>query len=324
MTTQVDTTEQLCNDLLETFGKLFGLHPGFRPVHAKGILCSGTFQPSPQAAELTRAPHVAGPSVRVAVRFSNSTGIPLIPDNDPNANPRGIGVRFYMQEHVHTDIIGHSHNGFPTRTGEEFLQMIQAIATSGPDAPKPTAVDSFMSTHPAALHFVQTATPTPVSFACESFFAVTAFQFTNKEGVSKFGRFQILPEAGNKYVSDEEVKTKGPNFLLEELEQRLTQGTVQLRVVVEVAQEGDNVTDATVSWPADRQHIQFGTITLNAVVPPDDAEGSRIIFDPIPRVDGIEPSDDPLIELRSALYLISGRRRRAARAEAEATGSKTP
>ena len=39
---------------------------------------------------------------------------------------------------------------------------------------------------------------------------------------------------------------------------------------------------------------------------------STIIFDPIPRVDGIEPSNDPLFELRAAIYLLSGRRRRAA------------
>ena len=32
----------------------------------------------------------------------------------------------------------------------------------------------------------------------------------------------------------------------------------------------------------------------------------------IGRVEGIDPSDAPLLELRAAVYLISGRRRRAA------------
>jgi catalase len=44
----------------------------------------------------------------------------------------------------------------------------------------------------------------------------------------------------------------------------------------------------------------------------DVAEQKHLIFDPIPRLAGIEPSDDPLLELRAAIYLISGRRRRAA------------
>jgi catalase len=47
-------------------------------------------------------------------------------------------------------------------------------------------------------------------------------------------------------------------------------------------------------------------------VPDNAAEQKQIIFDPIPRLDGIEPSDDPLLELRAAIYLISGRRRRSA------------
>jgi len=40
-------------------------------------------------------------------------------------------------------------------------------------------------------------------------------------------------------------------------------------------------------------------------------ERRRIIFDPVPRVDGIEASGDPLTDVRSDISLLSGRRRRA-------------
>src|SRR5271170_5469261 len=103
----------LSQDLVQQFDAIFGLHPGFRPAHAKGALLTGTFTPSPAAASLTRAPHMNRPSTPVTVRFSNSTGIPLIPDNDPNANPRGFAIRFHLAERVHTDIISHSTDGFP-------------------------------------------------------------------------------------------------------------------------------------------------------------------------------------------------------------------
>ena len=53
-------------------------------------------------------------------------------------------------------------------------------------------------------------------------------------------------------------------------------------------------------------------VLLDHRVADDAQEQKHIIFDPIPRVDGIEPSADPLLELRAAIYLISGRRRRAA------------
>jgi catalase len=313
-TSQTSTapTNKVAEDLLEALDKLFGLHSGFRPVHAKGIMCSGTFTPSPQVTELTRAPHVQRPSTKVIVRYSNFGGIPNIPDTDPHANPRGFAIRFYLAEHVHTDIIGHSENGFPTRTGEEFVELAQALATSGPDAPKPTPLESYLSTHPIAKQFFGHPSPTPSSFASESFFAVTAFKFTNKDGVSHYGRFQIHPEGKNDYLDDATLKTKSENFLFDELKQRLGKGPIRFRITVQIAEDGDNVSDATVRWPESRRQVDFGTVELTGLVPEDDAEARKIIMDPIPRVDGIDPSDDPLIEVRSALYLMSGRRRRAA------------
>src|SRR5579883_1324201 len=198
---EVKTTDKLSEELLESLDKLFGSHPGFRPVHAKGAMCSGTFTPAPQAIDLTCAPHVQRESTPVLMRFSNFAGIPNVADNDPNgAGPRGVAVRFQLAEHVHTDIVGHSHDGFPTRTGEEFLDLARALAASGPDAAKPTALDNFFATHPIAKKFLQAPKPIPVSFAHESFFAVTAFKFRNKHGLSRFGRFRIIPVAGNKYL----------------------------------------------------------------------------------------------------------------------------
>jgi Catalase len=106
---------QLANDLLAQFDTIFGLHPGFRPAHAKGMMLSGTFAPSPEARSLTRAPHVTRESTPVTVRFSNGSGLPLIPDNVPDSNPRGLAIRFHLADRVHTDIVSHSTDGFPTR-----------------------------------------------------------------------------------------------------------------------------------------------------------------------------------------------------------------
>ena len=147
----------LSNDLLKQFETIFGEHPGFRPAHAKGTMLTGTFTPSSSAASLSRAPHILRSSTPVTVRFSNSTGLPLIPDNDPNANPHGLAIRFHLAEHTHTDIISHSTDGFPTHTGEEFLEFLRAVAASGPSAAHPTPVETFLGTHPAALAFVQAA-----------------------------------------------------------------------------------------------------------------------------------------------------------------------
>ena len=302
---------KLANDLLQQFDTIFGLHPGFRPAHAKGALLSGMFTPSPGADSLTRAPHIRNQSTPVTVRFSDSTGIPLIPDNDPNANPRGIAIRFHLAEHVHTDIIGHSTDGFPTHTGEEFLEFLRAVAASGQSKASPSPIEVFLGSHPSALAFVQAPKPAPSSFARETYFGVTAMRFTNKVGLSRFGRYRIVPEAGNDHLSDADVAARSKDFLFDELMKRVSSGPIAFRVVVQLAASEDVVDDATVHWPADRPVAEFGRIVLTAPVADSAATQKQMIFDPIPRVDGIDPSEDPLLELRAALYLLSGRRRRA-------------
>jgi len=155
----------LANNLLEQFDLIFGMHPGYRAAHAKGLMLTGMFRPTAQAQSLTRAPHAIRAATPVTLRFSNSTGLPQIPDNVPDANPRGLAIRFNLAEHVHTDIVSHSTDGFPTRDGEEFLEFLRAVAASGPDAPSPKPVERFLGSHPAALAFVQTPKPFPSSLA---------------------------------------------------------------------------------------------------------------------------------------------------------------
>lgn len=303
---------QLGSDLIAQFDIMFGLHPGLRPAHAKGILLTGTFSPSAEAVSLTRAPHISRASTPVTARFSNSTGLPALPDNDGNADPRGLAIRFHLADHVHTDIISHSADGFPTRTGKEFLEFLRAAATSGPSTPSPTPVEVFFGTHPAALAFVRMPKPRPASFAKQAYFGVTAFRFINKDGVNRYGRYRIVPEAGIEHLDEASAKSKGENYLFDELVSRIAAGPIRFGIQVQIAGEQDIVDDATTHWPDDRPLLHFGTIALNAQAPDNAAQQKQIIFDPIPRVDGIEPSDDPLLELRAAIYLMSGRRRRQA------------
>jgi catalase len=302
----------LSQEVIQQFDAIFGLNPGFRPVHAKGTMLTGTFTPSAEAASLTRAPHVLRSSTPVTVRFSDSTGIPLVPDNDPNANPRGFAIRFNLAEHVHTDIVSHSADGFPTRTGQEFLEFLKALATSDPKNLSGSPLEAFLGSHPKALAFVQMPKPAPSSFARESYFGLTAMQFVNKDGVSRFGRYRIVPEAGNDHLDDAAAAAKGANYLMEEIAERVAKEPIKFRILVQLADDGDVVDDATIHWPADRTVVELGTISLTEPVADSAHEQKQIIFDPIPRVDGIAPSDDPLLELRAAIYLMSGRRRRAA------------
>ncbi len=309
---QMEQPDPLSRETLQEFDNLFGLHPGYRPVHAKGILLSGVFTPAAGVSALTRAPHVNQPSIRVEVRFSDFAGVPAIPDSDENASPRGFALRFYLADHVHTDIIAHSANAFPTSTIEEFLQFVRAIGATKPELPHPNPIEAFLGAHPAALAFVQLPKPIPASFATESFYSVSAYKFTNGEGASKFGRYRIVPQEASEYLDPATAAKQGADFLFDEIRGRIARGPVKMRILVQLTAEGDVVDDATIQWPEDRPLIEFGTVELNGLVADEEAAQRQIIFDPIPRVDGIESSGDPLLEPRATVYLASGRRRRAA------------
>jgi len=108
------------------------------------------------------------------------------------------------------------------------------------------------------------------------------------------------------------VPSKDGNYLFTEIAERIAAEPVRFRLAVQLAEDGDVVDDATVHWPLDREVKELGVVELTSPVIDDAAEQKHVIFDPIPRLAGIEPSDDPLLELRAALYLISGRKRRTA------------
>lgn len=300
-------------DLITEFKVINGKHPGFRPAHAKGLLLNGTFTPSEEAKKLSTAPHFNNPSTRITVRFSNSTGLPQIPDANPNASPRGIAIRFNLGEHVHTDVISHSTAFFPTRTGAEFLEFLKAVVASPAGTPSPTPIEQFLGSHPAALAFVQDPKPAPSSYARQKYFGLHAFKLVDADGNVTYIRYRVVPDLGEDYLDDTTLKDQDADFLQHELTARVNKGPFSFRLLAQIAEDGDVLDDSTIHWPESRRLVELGTVELQSLVPHNESEQKHIIYDPIPRgVSGVEPSDDPLLELRAAVYLLSGRERRAA------------
>ncbi len=300
---------RIYEQLIDALQVLFGKHPGFRPVHAKGVLCEGNFIPAKGAAALCRSPHFRGSVVPVTTRFSDFTGIPTIPDNDPNANPRGMALRFHLANRDSTDVVAHSYNGFPVGTAEEFLEFLRALASSGPDVPKPNPIDQFLAGHPRAKQFVEAPKPAPESFAMETYYGVDAFRFTNAKGKSRYGRFRIVPTVPAENVDAAAAAIRPPNYLFDELTDRMGRGPVQFRLVVQLAAEGDSIIDASQPWPDNRPQLELGILSITGCVLDNDTAQRRLVFDPAHLIDGIEASDDPLIRARSELYAVSFQRR---------------
>ena len=174
--------DELAEQAVEAITAISGEHPGHRVAHARGTLLSGTFTPTPNAASLTRAPHMQGEMVRTTVRFSNGGGDPGVPDYAREG--RGMAVKFYLPDHSTTDIVALTLPCFFVRTPEDFLEFTRARKpdpeTGQPDMEK---LGAWFGEHPeaqAAVGASMTAPP-PASYAQLTYNSIHAFRWTNSD-----------------------------------------------------------------------------------------------------------------------------------------------
>ena len=293
--------------LVDALHSAFGNHHA-RAVHAKGIILEGTFTPSTEAASITSAVHFSKGKLPVIVRFSDFTGIPNISDADGLANPRGFAIKFKLSDGSSTDIVGHSFDGFPTATSDEFRELLLAIASSGADAAKPTNLDNFLGSHPIAKTFLTTQNPAPVSYATIPYFGVNSFKFTNQYGESHFIRYQFVPQEGEFYLTPDEVSKADPNYLQKEIPLRVAKKSIQFKMYAQIAKKGDAIYDPSIAWPVTRKRILLGTIEIEKMAGNLISEDKALFFIPNNIPIGIEPAD-PMINFRSQAYPISVKER---------------
>jgi catalase len=209
--TTTDNTASLAQDIADLFLKLFGDHAGFRLFHAKGLVCTGTFEPSAAAPVLCTAAHFRPGPVSVVARFSDGTGVPNIPDADPNSNPKGFAIRFKPAgDSPATDIVANAKNGFLAGTPADFVDFFRALAATAPDSPHPTPVESFLGAHPRSLAWISSPAPTPVSFATQTYFGNNSFLFISPAGQRQAIRYRIEPVAGLQFLPDASAAKEPP------------------------------------------------------------------------------------------------------------------
>jgi len=175
-------------------------------------------------------------------------------------------------------------------------------------------VPEFLARHPETVRFLEDPKPSPESFATEKYFGVNAFKFVGSEGKETFVRYRVVPAAGLKTLDAEALLSKSANYLFEELPKRLEAGPIVFKLLAQIAEAGDITDNATEIWPEERKLVELGEIRVEKTMEEEESlkEQKRIIFDPVPRVEGVEVSNDPLLDVRASVYLISGRQRRGA------------
>jgi catalase len=292
--------------IVETMRTLAGPHPGFRPVHAKGLVCAGSFRPSPDARRVSRAAHLQGAAVPATIRFANASGNPDVPDGAPGV--RSMAVKLQLPDGTQTDILGNSIEGFVASTPEQLLEFLRAqLPDPATGTPDPQALPKYLGTHPGAAGFVQRVgqKPIPASYAQAAYHAEHAFRFTAADGTSVFGRYHFLPEAGEAYLSPGEGGKRAAGFLRDELDARLRTGPAVFRLQLQLAEAKDPTDDPTVLWPAERPRLELGRLEITSLSASSLADERRLIFDPNNLTPGIEASADRILAARSVAYSIS-------------------
>ncbi|MFC5066872.1 catalase family peroxidase [Flaviflagellibacter deserti] len=296
------------NKIIDTFQAVDGVHEGFRRNHAKGLCASATFASNGAGVPLSKASvFAAGASVPVIARFSIAGGQPYAADSAMSV--KSFGLRFLLPggEEWRTAMI--PIPVFPVNTPEAFWEQLDASrpdpATGKPD---PAKMQAFAAKHPETAKAIELikAGPRSAGFSDTTFHGLNAFRFTNAGGQTVAVRWSVVPEQA---APANAALGTDKNALFDALIRQQAQQPVKWRLVVTVGQPGDPTNDATLPWPADRQQVDVGTLTINSLVDEDDGDCTSVNYDPLVLPDGIQPSDDPLLSARSAAYSVSYTRR---------------
>ena len=306
----------LPEQIVDAIHDIAGRHDGTRAVHAKGVVCAGTFTATPEAAALTRAEHMQGQPVRATVRFSNGGGDPGAPDYAKDG--RGLAVKLYLEDGSRTDIVSLTLPRFFVRTADDFLEFTRARKpdpeTGQPDMEK---LGAFLQAHPEALPAIQHALgqPAPASYAQVEYHGIHAFRWIAADGTESWVRYSFRPEAGEAGLSDEEAREGGANYLQDEIRERLESGPVEFTLEVSIAEDGDDPDDPTEPWPDERRRVTVGTLRIDGLDESRERDGDVLVFDPTRVTDGIELSGDEILRIRPDAYAVSVERRSGLRRE---------
>lgn len=294
-------------EAIDAANAAFGRHEGFRALHAKGILVKGTFTASAEAAELTTAAHMQGDPVPATFRFSNAGGNPRVADNAPDL--RGLAVKLYLPDEGRTDLVLVNLPVFSSSTPEQFVALLLA---QGAGAAAAVKLPLLIARNPKLLRMLPRAALAmrpPVSYAAVRYHSQHAYRWIDPTGTVRHVRYTAVPSIEESVLSPLAARRRGPDYLQDDLRERLSSGLVRFSLEVQIATPGDPVDDPSVAWPAHRRRVTVGQFEIDELELERETGGDVLVFDPTRLTPGIEVSDDPVLLFRSPAYRESVARR---------------
>ena len=279
---------------------------GHRRNHAKGVCFTGAFEANGAGAELSTAQALAKGTYPVVGRFNLATTDPDAAD--ATVRVRGLGVMIDTPDGRQWRMAMIDPPFFPVSNPRAFFELLQASSSKDPGA-----MTAFAGAHPEIAAFGAWAKSAPWtgSYAEEPYNSLDAFVFTEGSGAERAVRWSLVPAAQPVAVPPEELAKRGPNFLEDEIAERIKSGPLRWTMVVTVANPGDPTADPSKAWPGDRRKVEVGTLTVREIVPEADGPCRDINYDPTVLPNGMATSDDPFPAARSSAYRVSFDRRAA-------------
>jgi len=286
--------------LVDAFAPPSGAALGHRRNHAKGICFTGVFEANGAGSELSRAPVFVRGQYPVLGRFNLGTANPNAAD--ATVRVRGLGLRISTPDGQQWRSAMINAPVFPVSTPQIFYELLRAEGSK-----EANAVATFAAANPEFAPFGDWAKngPWTGSYAEERYNSLNSFVFVDGSGAEHVVRWSLLPAAQPVAVSTDELAKRGPNFLEQEIAQRVAGAPQRWTMVVTVANPGDPTADPTKAWPADRRSVEVGTLVAQQVEAEPGGPCRDINFDPTVLPSGMRTSDDPFPAARSAAYAKS-------------------
>ncbi|MGQ3902291.1 catalase family peroxidase [Mixta calida] len=300
------TPQRLSSDkLIVTLEQSGGKHPGYRRNHAKGVCVVGNFISSGNASAISHAALFAqGMTTPVTGRLAIAGGNADAPDY---AVPvRSMALLFQLADGEQWRTGMNAIPFFPVATVQGFYdQQVASQPDPATGKPRPENIKNLIDKHPEIVpflswlkHYVPSS-----SWGSDQFNSLNAFFFVDKANNKHLVRWSMVPRMPRQPITAAQRTDK--QFLQEDLQQRLASAPLRWDLIITVAGAGDPENDASKVWPADRQTINAGTLTVTRAMPQQQGACNDINYDPLILPDGIAASSDPLLNARSAAYAKS-------------------
>jgi catalase len=298
------------DEVVDAFEAVLGPVRTHRPSHAKGTCAAGHFVATPEGKRLSVAPVFDGQRVQALIRFGVGGGSPNA--SDTSRSTRSLSVRF---ETASGDIWDMANISVPIFGSPTPQALVDGLLVRRPDPatgqPNAERVAAFVAANPATTlqGRILASTLPPASWATTPYFGVNAFRFRGADGEVRHARWMFEPRAGTQRLTEEQLRTMPANFLADELRRRVGAGPVEFDMVLQFPGPGDDVTNPTIAWPEDRPRAVVGRLTVTEVSAGPGGPCDPISFMTLDQAPGIELSDDPTLQARSAAYAVSLSRR---------------